>query len=78
MTCSTSEKSEGLAMLNEACTVIETTIKKSGGNFAIQVSWFAEQLFLFFLFFSFFKLLFYLNNNGWSKLFIIKVYWFIR
>jgi len=38
MTCSTSEKSEGLAMLNEACTVIEATIKKSGGNFAIQMA----------------------------------------
>jgi translation initiation factor 2 subunit 1 len=38
MTCSTSEKSEGLAMLNEACSAIETTIKKSGGNFAIQMA----------------------------------------
>ena len=37
MTCSTSEKADGLAVLNEACKIIEQNIKKSGGNFAIQV-----------------------------------------
>jgi len=38
MTCSTSEKAEGLEMLNNACKLIEETIKKSGGNFNIQMA----------------------------------------
>ena len=38
MTCSTSEKAEGLAMLTDACNVIKENITKSGGNFAIQVT----------------------------------------
>jgi len=38
MTCSTSEKADGLVVLNEACKVIEENIKKSGGNFAIQMA----------------------------------------
>jgi len=38
MTCSTSEKADGLVVLNEACRVIEDNIKKSGGNFAIQMA----------------------------------------
>eukprot|EP00088_Acartia_fossae_P009105 TRINITY_DN1439_c0_g1_i1.p1 TRINITY_DN1439_c0_g1~~TRINITY_DN1439_c0_g1_i1.p1 ORF type:complete len:336 (+),score=126.74 TRINITY_DN1439_c0_g1_i1:57-1064(+) len=38
MTCSTSEKAEGLAMLTDACNVIKENITKSGGNFAIQMA----------------------------------------
>merc|ERR1712008_164490 len=38
MTCSTPERSEGLALLNEGCKVVEEKIKSSGGNFAIQMA----------------------------------------
>ena len=38
MTCSTPERSDGLALLNEACKVVEEKIKASGGNFAIQMA----------------------------------------
>jgi len=38
MTCSTPERSEGLALLNEGCKAVEEKIKGSGGNFAIQMA----------------------------------------
>merc|ERR1712113_1295453 len=38
MTCSTPERAEGLALLNEGCKVVEEKIKASGGNFAIQMA----------------------------------------
>merc|ERR1712096_417802 len=38
MTCSTPERTEGLALLNEGCKVVEEKIKSSGGNFAIQMA----------------------------------------
>merc|ERR1712013_760646 len=38
MTCSTPERSEGLALLNEGCKVVEERIKSSGGNFAIHMA----------------------------------------
>jgi len=38
MTCSTPERSDGLALLNEACKVVEEKIKSSGGNFSIQMA----------------------------------------
>merc|ERR1719431_2101254 len=38
MTCSTPERSDGLAMLNEACKAVEEKIKSSGGNFQIQMA----------------------------------------
>jgi len=38
MTCSTPERTEGLALLNEGCKVVEEKIKASGGNFAIQMA----------------------------------------
>merc|ERR1719244_2248238 len=38
MTCSTPERSEGLALLNEGCKVVEEKIKAAGGNFAIQMA----------------------------------------
>merc|ERR1719189_559473 len=37
MTCSTPERSDGLAMLNEACKAVEEKIKSSGGIFKIQM-----------------------------------------
>jgi len=38
MTCSTPERTEGLALLNEGCKVVEERIKASGGRFAIQMA----------------------------------------
>merc|ERR1719348_1374342 len=38
MTCSTPERTEGLALLNEGCKAVEERIKSSGGNFAIQMA----------------------------------------
>jgi len=38
MTCSTPERSEGLALLNEGCKVVEEKIKSVGGNFAMQMA----------------------------------------
>merc|ERR1711872_1100003 len=38
MTCSTPERTEGLALLNEGCKAVEERIKASGGNFAIQMA----------------------------------------
>lgn len=38
MTCSTPERTEGLALLNEGCKVVEEKIKSSGGNFAMQMA----------------------------------------
>merc|ERR1712130_1084670 len=38
MTCSTPERSDGLALLNEGCKVVEEKIKAAGGNFAIQMA----------------------------------------
>merc|ERR1712112_412286 len=38
MTCSTPERTDGLALLNEACKVVEEKIKSSGGNFSIQMA----------------------------------------
>merc|ERR1719495_1005850 len=38
MTCSTPERSDGLALLNEGCKAVEEKIKASGGNFAIQMA----------------------------------------
>merc|ERR1712117_414933 len=38
MTCSTPERSDGLALLNEACKAVEEKIKGSGGNFVIQMA----------------------------------------
>merc|ERR1711971_1259980 len=38
MTCSTPDKADGLAMLNEACKAVEEKIKSSGGNFQIQMA----------------------------------------
>jgi len=38
MTCSTPERTDGLALLNEGCKVVEERIKASGGNFAIQMA----------------------------------------
>merc|ERR1719282_763668 len=38
MTCSTPERSEGLALLNDGCKAVEEKIKTSGGNFAIQMA----------------------------------------
>jgi len=38
MTCSTPERTEGLALLNEGCKVVEEKIKSSGGNFNIQMA----------------------------------------
>merc|ERR1712096_564603 len=38
MTCSTPERTEGLALLNEGYKVVEEKIKSSGGNFAIQMA----------------------------------------
>merc|ERR1711915_474190 len=38
MTCSTPERTKGLALLNEGCKVVEEKIKASGGNFAIQMA----------------------------------------
>jgi len=38
MTCSTPERSDGLAMLNEACKAVEEKIKSVGGNFQIQMA----------------------------------------
>merc|ERR1719282_2197334 len=38
MTCSTPERSEGLALLNDGCKAVEEKIKGSGGNFAIQMA----------------------------------------
>merc|ERR1719233_2050598 len=35
---STPERSEGLALLNEGCKVVEERIKSSGGNFAIHMA----------------------------------------
>merc|ERR1719481_988356 len=37
MTCSTPERTEGLALLNEGCKVVEERIKASGGNFVMQM-----------------------------------------
>lgn len=44
MTCSTPEKVEGVALLQEGCRVVEEKIKSVGGNFAIQM---APKVFLF-------------------------------
>ena len=38
MTCSTSEKQEGVNMLVEGCRVVEEKIRAAGGNFAIQMA----------------------------------------
>lgn len=38
MTCSTPERSDGLALLNEGCKAVEEKIKGVGGNFAIQMA----------------------------------------
>merc|ERR1712130_153818 len=38
MTCSTPERTEGLALLNEGCKAVEERIKASGGRFAIQMA----------------------------------------
>jgi len=38
MTCSTPEKAEGVALLQKGCEVVEETIKKVGGTFAIQMA----------------------------------------
>ena len=38
MTCSTPEKVEGVALLQEGCRVVEEKIKSVGGNFAIQMA----------------------------------------
>merc|ERR1711972_1108404 len=38
MTCSTPERSDGLALLNEGCKAVEEKIKSSGGNFSIQMA----------------------------------------
>jgi len=38
MTCSTPDKTDGLAVLTEGCKAVEEKIKASGGNFAIQMA----------------------------------------
>merc|ERR1712080_793751 len=38
MTCSTPDKTDGLAVLTEGCKAVEEKIMASGGNFAIQMA----------------------------------------
>merc|ERR1712002_149081 len=38
MTCSTPDKTDGLAVLTEGCKAVEEKIVASGGNFAIQMA----------------------------------------